>query len=267
MRRPRFSSGVPVSSSDATAENKAMQDLKNEFLAKFPSWLSSQSDLDHDLHSYLTSFKENLENTGSLEAYDLWIVAHVLNIRIRVSMKQQISNALQARPKPHYMSMLPDGVCGPQDQPISMRLIYSVAFGHAAERILQYDLCWPDPSGTQLMAPDSEVEPMQEPTLQKACVADSVTALVPLATPSAFSDPSSGTQLPGWKTRFCVSGSAKPCHYVEYFPCKYSLFEGICYLCYIWKCHDWFLLVIIYWLLVVIISFCWLLWVIIGLYW
>lgn len=207
MRRPRFSSGAPVSSGDVAAEKKAIEDLKTEFLAKCSSWISSLSDLDPDLHSYLTSFQQNLENGGLLEAYDVWIVAHVLNMRIRVCMKESVFNALQARPKPHYASLSTDGVCGPQDQPISMRVVYSVVFGHAANRILQFDLCWPDPSGTLLMASDSDVEPFEEPTLQKASIADNVTAvtaLVPLPTPSSFSDSSSRTELQGWKRRFCV---------------------------------------------------------------
>ncbi|CAL1139876.1 unnamed protein product, partial [Cladocopium goreaui] len=147
--------GTPMVKNIEESELKAARDLQGHFLELLREFQSQVEDTDPEVQKLLRELGEDFKKGAGVEVYYLWIVAHVLQIQIRCSMRPNFAKALSAREN-QQVEVLEDAVYGPKGKPV-LHVFYSPKFNHQAERFLHYDFVYPDAGGNLLLCQTTDV--------------------------------------------------------------------------------------------------------------
>ena len=147
--------GTPMVTNIEESELKAARDLQGHFLELLREFQSQVEGTDPEVQKLLQELGEDFKKGAGVEVYYLWIVAHVLQIQIRCSMRRNFAKALSAREN-QQVEVLEDAVYGPKGKPV-LHVFYSPNFNHQAERFLHCDFVYPDAGGNLLLCQTTDV--------------------------------------------------------------------------------------------------------------
>ena len=162
MRVLRRKDGTPYAEEKKKKETEETAKLKEEFLEALRSSRKNAEDMEPQMHSHLSAMECGFQNGQCVEPQDLWIIGHILRIRIRCSMTEPTCDAERARPGPNLVQLFPDAIYGPSSCPIELHVSYSPAFDDEGQRIAKYDLVFRDASGSLLLSKTEDVMYHQE---------------------------------------------------------------------------------------------------------
>lgn len=163
IRLVRTANGWPLKPDEKSAEEQAVEAIKNDFLDRLHKFRSQQQEqlVDAQVHAKLLALEAGVRGGQQVCLQDLWIVGHVLEMRIRCAMGRLMHCEIKNSAVQNDILIHVDGIYGPVDKPIGLRVYHSVSFDNDARRIPQFDWMFPDPAGCTLLANEDDVE--QEP--------------------------------------------------------------------------------------------------------
>ena len=158
IRQVRTAYGWPVELGVRKQELENVQALRLEFLDRLAAFRTQNQNLCADMHAKLVSLEHGLRNGQQMKVDDLWLVGHLLQMRIRCAMGLLMHCEVKAVPSSMGVQIHQDGTYGPADRPVKLRVYHSAAFTDEAKRIAQYDLLIQDDAGCTLLAPEIDIE-------------------------------------------------------------------------------------------------------------
>lgn len=191
----RTANGWPLKPDEKQKEQQEVEMIKKDFLGRLHKFRSQQEQLlDPQVHARLLALEAGVRSGQQVCLQDLWIVGHVLEMRIRCAMGRLLHCEIKNSAVQNEVPIHVDGIYGPLDKPIGLRVYHSVSFDNDACRIPQFDWMFPDAAGCTLLSHEADVEQEPGPSVFQQDAVEEVFALSSVPRPqTSVSQPSDST--------------------------------------------------------------------------